>query len=83
MATALLKIMRQTEKLTADEQLELAATLIAQARKGAATPKPHRRWLELAGAAPDLMLGEDAQAWVSRTRQEGDDEREKQWRRSE
>jgi type II secretory pathway pseudopilin PulG len=83
MATALLKIMQQAEKLTADEQLELAAKLIEQARKGAATARPRRRWLELAGAATYPMLGEDAQAWVSRTRQEGDDERESQWRRRE
>jgi hypothetical protein len=27
------------------------------------------------------MCGEDAQAWVSRTRREADEQREKQWKR--
>lgn len=83
MATPLIEIMREMEKLSSDEQLELAARLIEWARRGAAAVRPRLRWLDLVGAAPYPMMGEDAQAWVSRTRQEGDDEREKQWSRSE
>jgi len=38
-------------------------------------------WMSLRGIAPDLLDGEDAQTWVSRTRGESDEERERQWRR--
>ncbi|MDX2033496.1 MAG: hypothetical protein SF339_22660 [Blastocatellia bacterium] len=79
MATPLTEIMREMEKLTSDEQLKLAAKLIEWARRGATVIRPSCRWLDLMGAAPYPMMGEDAQAWVSRTRQEGNDEREKQW----
>jgi len=80
--TVLVKeILRQAEPLSADEQLKLAALLIEQARKKASMPIVRRKWLDVAGAAPYPMTGEDAQDWVTRTRQEGDDERELQWRR--
>jgi predicted DNA-binding antitoxin AbrB/MazE fold protein len=37
-------------------------------------PSAHRRlWREIRGSAASPLLGEDAQAWVSRTRQESDD----------
>jgi len=31
------------------------------------------RWMPMAGIAPGLLGGEDAQEWVSRTRREADD----------
>lgn len=37
-------------------------------------------WMSLRGIAPDLLEGEDAQTWVSRTRRESDEDRERQWR---
>ena len=37
-------------------------------------------WLSMAGIAPNLLDGEDAQEWVSRTRREADEHREKQWK---
>lgn len=37
-----------------------------------AVPRP--RWMDVAGVAPYPLTGEDAQDWVSRTRQEDDDE---------
>jgi len=36
-----------------------------------------RRWSEAAGIATYPLVGEDAQQWVTRTRQEGDEERAK------
>jgi hypothetical protein len=42
-----------------------------------------RRWLDVAGSAPYPLFGEDAQAWVSRTRRTGGDEREKYWSENE
>ncbi|MEN3001543.1 MAG: hypothetical protein ABDI19_06835 [Armatimonadota bacterium] len=42
--------------------------------------KPSERdWRELAGRLPYPAIGEDAQEWVSRTRREADERREKQW----
>ena len=34
------------------------------------------KWMDLEGAAADLLDGEDAQTWVSRTRRESDEGRE-------
>jgi hypothetical protein len=40
-------------------------------------------WRELEGIAPDLLAGEDAQEWVTRTRQESDEDRDCQLRDGE
>lgn len=37
--------------------------------------------LSLGGIAPGLLGGEDAQEWVSRSRREADEHRERQWKR--
>jgi hypothetical protein len=70
MTKRLIQLMNKTAELSADEQLELAARLIAQARQKTAVPR--RKWLDVVGAAPYPLAGEDAQVWVTRTRQEGD-----------
>jgi hypothetical protein len=44
---------------------------------------PGYDWSSLRGIAPNLLGGEDAQAWVSRTRREGDEQREQPWRREQ
>ena len=44
---------------------------------------PPYDWMALRGIAPNLMEGEDAQEWVTRTRREEDERREKQWKRTE
>lgn len=83
MTIEMIQILKQTETLSAGEKLRLAELLIEQARQKLETVAAPRKWLDLIGAVPYPMMGEDAQAWVSRTRQEGDDEREKQWSRNE
>ena len=82
MATSIEDILQQTDALSADEKLMLATKLIEQAR-GESAAQPRRRWTEAIGAAPYPLTGEDAQAWVSRARAEGETERAKQWRRDE
>ncbi len=88
MATmSLEELVKQTEQLTLEEQLALVAQIAERARSGikagAQPSKPARRkWREIRGMATYPMLGEDAQAWVSRTRREGDEARERQWRRT-
>ena len=47
------------------------------------TARAGRAWSEIAGAAQHPMVGEDAQAWVTRTRREGDEHRERTLNRSE
>ena len=73
MTTLANEIFRQAELLSANEQLILAAKLIDQARKKAAAPAKQYKWLDVMGAAPYPLTGEDAQAWITRTRQEPDD----------
>lgn len=81
MATDTLALMmKQSSELTVDEQLRLATYLVEQARRGY-TPDRARKWSEICGAAPYPLAGDDAQEWVSRTRRESDDQRERQWRR--
>jgi hypothetical protein len=69
--------------LPAAERLRLVGKIVydlsIQATEGE-LPK-HHDWMSLRGIAPDLLDGEDAQAWVSRTRGESDEDRERQWRR--
>jgi hypothetical protein len=64
------------------ERLRLVARIVydlsIQATEGN-LPELHD-WMSLRGVAPDLLDGEDAQTWVSRTRRESDEDRERQWR---
>jgi hypothetical protein len=39
-------------------------------------------WMLVRGIAPQLLDGEDAQEWVSRTRREADEQRDRQWKRN-
>ena len=73
MATDLLNdLIKQAEALTPDEQLRLIAYLAEKARASSHSSRPRRQWREICGAASYPLLGEDAQAWVSRTRRESD-----------
>jgi type II secretory pathway pseudopilin PulG len=66
------ELLKQADALSADEQLTLASRLIEQARRK--SQPAHRRWLDAVGLAPYPLVGEDAQAWVTRTRQESSGE---------
>lgn len=72
------QIIEQADELTIDEQLQLIERLAhkAQKRQYRAT---RRHWRDLRGIGTYPFLGEDAQAWVSRIRQEGSGEREALW----
>ena len=76
----LVEIIKRAEALSPDEQMDLIAYLVEKARQAYHAAAPRRWWREIYGAAPHPLLGEDAQAWVSRTRREGDAGREHQWR---
>ena len=80
MSAQLLNLLfRQSERLSLDEQLALATRLIERAQQGAPTSQ-RRQWSEICGLFPYPLAGEDAQAWVTRTRREGEEQREAQWR---
>ena len=74
-------LIKQAEALSPDELLRLIAYLVEKVRATYPSPKPRRTCAEICGAAPYPLLGEDAQAWVSRTRREDTEQRERQLRR--
>ena len=65
------EIVRRAESLTPDEKLQLAAILIERARHVEETDNNEPRWTDLRGVVAEPALGEEAQEWVTRTRQEG------------
>lgn len=78
MSTALLDALtEQSKQLTLQEQLTLAARLIERAQQDVAEATPTKRptWESIEGLFPYPLVGEDAQAWVTRTRREGDEHR--------
>ena len=77
MSTLVIELLRQVEGLTPAQQLDLAMRVMqmAQAQLQHQDTHPRRKWREIAGAATEPLLGEDAQAWVSRTRAGSDESR--------
>jgi hypothetical protein len=75
----LIEILKRSETLTLDEQLELIARLAAQARDSQQPSSGGRSWSEARGLAPYPLLGEDAQAYLTRSRQSDTDDRERGW----
>jgi hypothetical protein len=69
--------------LPAAERLRLVGKIVHDLSIQAMEDKSLERhdWMSLRGVAPNLLDGEDAQSWVSRTRRESDEDREQQWRR--
>jgi hypothetical protein len=74
------EVIKLADALPPEERLRLIAHLATGAQADIVARKRRRRWTDLAGTAPYPALGEDAQAWVSRSRQESDDAREAQSR---
>ena len=84
MSPLLQEVLKQVEKLSPGERLELIQQVAEGLKKAelvdgtsAENLKPKRKWSDLKGMAPSPMMGEDAQEWVSRTRWEGDEHRER------
>ena len=82
--------------MTIDISPEMKEKLDAEAAKRRQTPEEYARtvvenslpstenrpsWSEAAGMLDYPLVGEDAQAWVTRTRREGDERRERALRR--
>lgn len=56
------------------DRLRLVERIVHDLAQAPAEARP--TWMDLEGAAADLLDGEDAQAWVSRSRSESDEGRE-------
>jgi hypothetical protein len=69
-------LIRQSDKLTSEELLQLVNYLTAKEQRSDLANSPRRKLSEFKGRAPYPLVGEDAQAWVSRTRQEATEERD-------
>ena len=69
-------------RLPAFERLRLVEQIAHELSSSATEGAEELRfdWSGIAGSAPGLLEGEDAQAWVSRTRREGDERRENELR---
>jgi hypothetical protein len=77
MTTTLLDdLIEKVDALTAEDQLRLADHLVQRALQNLPTARPRRKWREIRGLLPYPAFGEDAQAYITRTRREGDEHRE-------
>ncbi len=70
------RILRETERLSPDEQRRLAEEVAARLRRNAAPSEERPRLEDLGGTAPYPLCGEDATKYISRMRDEWE-EREK------
>jgi hypothetical protein len=77
MSPLLEAILKQVEQLSNDERLELIQQVAEQMKSPPAEPKRKHKISEFRGIAPNLLEGRDAQDWVTQTRREGDEHREK------
>jgi hypothetical protein len=68
------EILREAEQLSREEQWRLVEDMLVRLRVQESAGATRPRWADYAGRAPYPMCGEDAQAWVSRTRAEADRE---------
>ena len=70
MSSLLASLLKQVENLSYEERLELIRAVVQKLKMQQAIPQ--RKVNEFRGIVPYPFFGEDAQAWISRTRQEGD-----------
>lgn len=71
--TTIETVIQQAAQLPIDEQLQLLARLAERLRQHyPAADSTTYSWMSLRGLVPYPYLGEDAQVWVARNRQESD-----------
>ncbi|NET41744.1 hypothetical protein [Okeania sp. SIO2B3] len=72
------ELISKSEELNIEEKLQLMRYLSNNLQiNDDSTPKTRRKWRDIQGKATYPLVGEDAQEWVSRTRQEATENREK------
>ena len=75
MSPRLQQVLTEIAQLTSEERSQLIKQ-VQQMQTLEAQPK--KSWQDLEGIAPNLLNGEDAQAWINRIRDEWD-ERDRQF----
>ncbi len=78
MSVLLDTVLKQVEKLSAEERLELIQKVAEGLKSKPQSTSAKPKWSDLRGMAPYPLMGEDAQQWVSKTRRESDDHRAKE-----
>lgn len=68
MSPQLEKVIESIDKLSTSEQMAVIDWITSRLKKNEGSQAP-LRWLDLAGTVPYPLLGEDAQDWVSRSRE--------------
>jgi hypothetical protein len=69
------QVLSEAERLSREEQLQLIVRLEERLRATEVSVSARPRWEDYAGTAIFPLCGEDAQVWVTRTRQESDEGR--------
>lgn len=78
-ATLLEEVLAKADLLTPEEQLQVIAILEEKSRIAHSSQnKPKRLWKDLVGLLTYPTYGQDAQEYVSQSRQEASDKRESQ-----
>lgn len=75
--TLLQELIEKADTLPTEEQWQLANHLVTRVLHQLPGAKPRRNWSEIRGLAKPSLFGEDAQTYISRTRREGDEQRER------
>ncbi|BAY40375.1 hypothetical protein NIES2111_47580 [Nostoc sp. NIES-2111] len=76
MSLSLQQMLNEIDQLTPEEQLTVMGYLVERMKQYVLPVKRKRKWSELKGMVSYPLFGEDAQDWVSRTREEGGKHRE-------
>ena len=72
------QVLQDIDQLSLEEQFEVLNHTTDQLKRQAVIPdKPKRKWLDIAGTASYPLMGEDAQDWVTRTRRDSQEHRDR------
>ena len=72
MSPQLQQVLTEIDRLSSTEQIQVIEHITVNLKEVVPTiqPRKGKSWRDLAGIAPNLLSGEDAQAWVNRERNE-------------
>ena len=70
MSPQLQQVLTEIDRLSSTEQIQVIEHITVNLKEVVTTTQPRtsKSWRDLAGIAPNLLSGEDAQAWVNRER---------------
>jgi hypothetical protein len=78
MSSQLQQVLSDIDRLSLIDRIQVMSHLIESIREYVPTEsvKTSRKWSDLKGMVTAPLMDEDAQVWVSRSRQKGDEDRE-------